>query len=511
MSRLRLLPLLFLAAACAPAEPEAPPNILFVFTDDHSLAALSAYGSEINQTPNMDRIAAEGMRFDYCLVTNSICAPSRATILTGKYSHVNGQITNAERFDGGQWTFPKALQDAGYQTALIGKWHLRSAPTGFDFWRVLFGQGPYYNPRLRTPDDTLEFTGYTTDIITDQALSWLDEERDPSQPFLLMYQHKAPHRRWESGPDHLATYDGETIPEPETLYDDYAGRGSAAAAATMRIADNLSARDLKITPPPNLTPEQLATWNAAYEPKNQAAIDANLTGRDLEAWKYQRYIKDYLRSVASVDDNLGRVLDYLDDSGLAENTIVVYNSDQGWYLGEHGWYDKRWIYEPSLRTPLLVRWPGQTSAGSVNTDMVSNVDLAATFLDAAGALMPDDLHGRSLVPLLQGDAPSDWRESFYYHYYEYPASHCVQRHYGVRTERHKLIYFYTIDEWELYDLEADPNELTSVYEDPAYAAVRTDLKAELVRLRAELDVPEDERPVGECTFDMDRWDGQAVE
>lgn len=502
--------LLFGAAyltACTPTEaPPERPNIVFIFTDDHSANAISAYGSEINTTPNIDRLANEGMRFDYCLVTNSICAPSRATILTGKYSHVNGQITNAERFDGSQQTFPKLLQQAGYQTALIGKWHLRSDPTGFDHWRVLIGQGPYYNPPMRSVNDTLRLTGYTTDIITDLTLDWLTDQRDPDKPFMLMFQHKAPHRRWDPSPDHLTLYDDTEIPEPATLFDDFAGRGTASKTANMQVANHLSARDLKLTPPSNLTPEQLETWNAAYGPKNEAVLAEKPSGEELVKWKYQRYIKDYLRSVASVDDNIGRVMAYLEEAGLDENTIVIYNSDQGWYLGEHGWYDKRWMYEESLRTPLLVRWPGQIMPNSVNTAMVSNVDLAATFLDLADAPMPGDLHGRSLVPFFKGDTPADWRTSFYYHYYEYPASHCVERHYGVRTDRHKLIYFYQIDEWEMYDLETDPDELTSVYDDPAYADVVTELKAELTRLRTELAVPEDTRPSGECNFDTEGWE-----
>ena len=370
---------------CELEEEEPTPNIIFIFTDDHSANAVSAYGSVINETPNIDRIAAEGMLFQNCFVTNSICAPSRATILTGKYSHLNGQLTNGQIFDGGQQTFPKLLRQAGYETAMIGKWHLRSDPTGFDYWRVLLGQGPYYNPPMRSEADTIQFTGYTTDIITDLTLEWLKEKRDASKPFMVMYQHKAPHRRWEPGPDHLTMYDDVDIPEPPTLFDDYTGRTTAASTQNMEIADNLTDRDLKITPPPNLTEEQLEVWNAAYGPKNDEIRENPLSGEEFVRWKYQRYIKDYLRSVASVDDNIGRILEYLDESGLAENTIVIYNSDQGWYLGEHGWYDKRWMYEESLRTPLVVRWPGHITPGTRNEDFVSNVDFAATFLDIAGA------------------------------------------------------------------------------------------------------------------------------
>lgn len=490
-----VLGLVSLAACEEPPTPAPRPNIVFIFSDDHGSQAISAYGSRLNETPNIDRIAREGMLFRHALVTNSICAPSRAVILTGKYSHRNGQLTNEETFDGSQPTFPKLLQAAGYETALFGKWHLKSEPTGFDEWQVLIGQGPYYNPPIETASGTESHTGYTTDIITDLALGWLQSREDDSRPFLLMLQHKAPHRWWDPGPEHLTMYDDVEIPEPETLFDDYEGRGAAARNQTMRIDRDLTERDLKLVPPDDLNEEQLALWNAAYEPKNEAFRDAELDGEALVRWKYQRYAKDYLRAVASVDDNTGRVLDYLDEAGLAENTIVVYASDQGWYLGEHGWFDKRWMYEESLRMPLLVRWPGTAAPGTESAAMVSNVDLAETFLDAAGVPVPGDMQGRSLVPLLRGEPPGDWRESFYYHYYEYPGWHDVARHYGVRTARHKLIYFYTLDEWELYDLEKDPDELTSVYDDPSYADVVDELKAELARLREELAVPDDDRPL----------------
>jgi len=485
-------------AGCTSDETSDRPNIIFIFTDDHSAEAISAYGSVINTTPHMDRLAREGMRFDRCYVTNSICAPSRATILTGKYNHINGQLTNAETFDGSQQTFPKLLQQAGYQTAMFGKWHLKSAPTGFDEWKVLIGQGPYYNPPIRTAGDTVRYTGYTTDIITDLALEWLEEGRDGGKPFMLMYQHKAPHRNWQPGPQYLTMYDDEEIPEPSTLFDNYEGRTQAARMQAMTVERHLTESDLKLVPPGNLTTEQLEAWNAAYEPKNEAYRDSNVEGDELTQWNYQRYIKDYLRSVAAVDDNIGRLTEYLRESGLADRTIVIYSSDQGWYLGEHGWYDKRWMYEESLRTPLIVRWPGHVTPGSVNNNIVSNLDFAETFLDLAGADVPGDMQGRSLKPLLEGETPQDWRESFYYHYYEYPGWHCVQRHYGVTTGRHKLIYFYLLDEWELFDLEKDPNELNSVYDDPDYAPVIEELKGELERLRTLYRVPEDTRPTGEC-------------
>jgi len=483
--RLKLFAVAFLLSSLAGAARAADerPNILFVFTDDHAAHAIGAYGSKINQTPNIDRLAREGMLFRNCFCTNSICAPSRAVILTGKHSHLNGVIDNRQQFDGTQQTMPKLLQAAGYQTAMIGKWHLKTAPTGFDHWIVLPGQGVYYNPRFRTPEGTVQFTGYTTDIITDLALEWLKEDRDAEQPFLLMYQHKAPHREWDPGPAHLTMYDDVEMPEPATLFDDYAGRTTAAAKQEMTLARHFSKRDMKLAPPPTINEEQLKDWNAAYGPKNEAFQEANLSGDDLVRWKYQRYIKDYLRCIASVDDNLGRVLDYLDESGLADNTVVIYSSDQGFYLGDHGWYDKRWMYEESLRMPLVVRWPKAIKPGGVDEHLVQNLDFAETFLEIAGAEIPDDMQGQSLVPLLKGESPGDWRRSIYYQYYEYPAVHMVQRHYGVRTGRHKLIHYYLIDEWELFDLEKDPDELKSVYDDPTYADVRRKLTAELTRLR----------------------------
>jgi arylsulfatase A-like enzyme len=473
----------------------ARPNILFIFTDDHSSQAISAYGSKINQTPHMDRIAKEGMLFRNCFVSNAICGPSRAVIQTGKYSHLNGFLTNGNSFDGSQQTFPKLLQKAGYQTAVVGKWHLKTTPTGFDYSEVLVGQGPYYNPPMKKNGENTKHIGYTTEIITDLALDWLQNERDEDEPFMLMYQHKAPHRNWQPGPGYLNRYDDVTIPEPETLFYDYSGLGSAAKQQQMSIEHNLSAGDLKLTPPGGLTPEQLATWNAAYEPKNAAFKAMNLQGKELIQWKYQRYIKDYIRCVDAVDDNIGRVLKYLDDTGLAENTIVIYSSDQGWFLGENGWFDKRWIYDVSLRMPLLVRWPGVVKPGTENTDFVSNVDFAQTFLDIAGVEQPADMQGRSFVPLLKGQTPDDWRKSFYYQYYEYPGAHSVRRHYGVRAKDHTLVYYYGIDEWELFDNRKDPNQLTSVYNNPEYAEVVKKLQQEIDQLRVELKVPVDERPI----------------
>lgn len=475
------------ANAAAGGARSSRPNILFIFTDDHAAHAIGAYGSKVNKTPNIDRLAAEGMLFRNCFVTNSICGPSRAVILTGKYSHLNGFPDNrgSTVFDGSQQTFPKLLQNAGYQTAMIGKWHLKSDPTGFDYWNVLAaggGQGTYYNPEMKSAAGVQQHRGYVTDIITDLSLDWL-KRRDPNKPFMLMYQHKAPHREWEPGPKYLSTPD-RTLTEPETLFDDYSGRSQAARDQEMSIARNLYDKDLKLGPPPKqLNAEQRAAWEKAYEPKNAEFRKQNLAGDDLVRWKYQRYMNDYLRCVASVDDNIGRVLEYLEQAGLDKNTIVVYSSDQGFYLGDHGWYDKRWMYEESLRTPFIVRWPGVTKPGSEDRHIALNLDFAETFLSAAGAKIPADMQGESLVPLLRGEAPADWRKSMYYHYYEFPQPHHVEPHYGVRTVRHKLIYYYRIGQWELFDLDKDPHELKSVYDDPAYAEIVSNLKTELKRLQ----------------------------
>ncbi len=472
------------------------PNILFIFTDDHGYQAISAYGSNRNKTPNIDRIAKDGMRFENCFVTNSICGPCRAVILTGKHSHLNGFMTNGNSFDGSQQTFPKLLRKSGYQTAIYGKWHLKTEPTGFDDWQVLIGQGPYYNPPMRSKEGPKKLTGYTTDLITDLTLDWLKNKRDKNKPFMLMSQHKAPHRNWQPGPKHLTLYDDVEMPYPKTFWDDYKGRTTAASTQAMTVARHLSGNDLKLNAPRNLTPEQLAAWNKAYDPKNKAFREAKLEGKARIEWQYQRYVKDYLRCVTSVDDNIGRLLDYLDESGLAENTIVIYSSDQGWYLGEHGWYDKRWMYKESFKTPLVVRWPGVVKPGSVNSDFVSNLDFAQTFLDIAGVKeIPEPMQGHSLVPVFKGNTPSDWRKSMYYHYYEFPGAHSVRRHYGVQMGNHKLIHFYNLDEWELFDLEKDPDEMQSVYADPNYADTLVKMKAELTRLREHYRVPEDTRPV----------------
>lgn len=484
------------AEAAAPDAGPSRPNIILIFSDDHALQAIGAYGSKINQTPAIDRLAREGMLFRNCYVGNSICGPSRATILTGKYSHLHRFVRNGNQFDGSQPTLPKYLQAAGYQTALIGKWHLVSDPTGFDHWDILIGQGPYYNPPMIRNGVRHEHTGYTTHIITDKTLHWLQQERDPSRPFFLMYQHKAPHRDWAPHPDYFHLYEDQDIPEPETLFDDYWDRGLPARTQDMTIAHSLTRKDLKLIPPDNLTPEQLAAWNAFYEPRNAAFRAANLKACDLVRWKYQRYIKDYLRVVAAMDDQIARVLDYLDQSGLSQNTIVVYSSDQGFFLGEHGWFDKRWIYQESVKTPLIIRWPGVAKPGSVNTDIVSILDLPETFLDAAGVPIPQDMQGRSLRPVLAGQTPLDWRQSWYYHYYEYPGSHNVRRHYGVVTKDFTLAHFYEpeVNSWEMYDHARDPQQIRNVADLPEYAAQRKVLEEEIKRLRRELLVPDEDPP-----------------
>ena len=492
----------FAPAANAAADAPKQPNILFIFSDDHAYQAMSCYPRPlaVNETPNLDRLAKSGMRFDRCLVTNSICGPSRAVILTGKYSHANGFYNNTNsRFDGAQTTFPKLLKSAGYTTALIGKWHLVSQPTGFDYWHTLPGQGIYYNPPMNDNGKQVKHEGYTTEIITDLSLDWLKNRRDKSKPFLLMCQHKAPHREWSPSLKHLGKYEKTKFPEPATLFDNYAGRGKPEHNQDMTLAKTFSPLDVKLNPPPGINAEQKAIWDAYYGPKNEQFRKANLSGDDLTRWRYQRYMHDYISCIASVDDSVGQMLDYLVESGLEENTIVVYASDQGFYLGEHGWFDKRWIFEESLRTPLLVRWPGVTKPGTSNADIVSNVDFAATFLDAAGVTIPADLQGKSLRPILSGQTPADWRKSFYYHYYEFPGPHDVARHYGVVTDRYKLVRFYDYDkpdyeEWELFDLKTDPQEMKSVYGDPAYAEIQAQLHTELKRLRKELAVPENDPP-----------------
>ena len=462
------------------------PNILFIFTDDHALNAISAYGgplAKIAPTPHLDRIAREGMLFNHCLVTNSICAPSRAVVLTGKYSHLNGQLTNKNVFDGSQQTVPKLLKKGGYQTAIVGKWHLKSIPTGFDHFEVLKGQGQYYNPLLFTNGRDVNHVGYTTDIITDQALEWLDQ-RDEKKPFFLMCQHKAPHGKWEPALRHLHEFDDIEIPEPPTLFDDYSGRSPASAQHKMDIADHIGEKRLMLSYASKFTPEQFKQFDQAFRRKNEAFRKAGLTGKDRTRWHYQRYIKNYLRSVKAVDENIGRMLDYLDRKKLTKNTIVIYSSDQGFWLGEHGWFDKRWMYEESLHTPLLVRWPNKIKPSSKNELLVSNLDFAPTFLELAGAKPAKDMQGESLLPLFKGNTPKHWRMTHYYHYYE-AGGHGVPIHYGVTDGKEKLIRFpdANLNTWEFFDLEKDPMEMKNLYRDKSYTANIKTMKKELHRLR----------------------------
>ena len=477
------------------------PNIVFVFTDDHAPHAIGAYNGwlkSVNPTPNIDKLAAEGMLFVNSFCTNSICGPSRAVIQTGKHSHKNGFMNNGNTFDWNQQTFPKLLQKAGYQTAIYGKSHLKGHPQGYDSWAVLPGQGLYYNPDMITPEGQVTIEGYCTDIVTDMAVEFLEEGRDESKPFMLMVQHKAPHRNWMPALRHLNLYDDIDIPEPSTLFDDYRDNAPAARYQELEIDRHMHINYdlfLDLTPDfPDLpirtdksawrnlqrmTPEQVKAWRAAYEPKDKAFHEANLTGKDLVRWKYQRYAKNYLRSVKGVDESVERLVDTLDDLGLDDNTIFIYSSDQGFYIGDHGWYDKRWMYEESLKMPFIVKWPGVAQPGSRTTKMVQNLDYAETFLDIAGAPIPSDMQGVSLVPLLKGENPSDWRKSIYYHYYEYPSVHMVPRHNGIRTNRYKLMHFYQFDEWEFYDLRSDPDEYNNLYGNPEYKNLVNRMKREL--------------------------------
>ncbi|MCF8374178.1 MAG: sulfatase-like hydrolase/transferase [Bacteroidales bacterium] len=493
--------LLLFTASCNSPKPRSTdkkPNILFIMADDHAYQAISSYDGSLNQTPNIDRLAKDGMRFTNSFCTNSICGPSRAVMLTGKYSHINGHIDNNVTFDGSQQTFPKLLHEAGYQTAMIGKWHLKSDPTGFDYWNILPGQGQYYNPDFIENGERKRILGYVTDITTDIALNWFDK-RDKEKPFCMLLHHKAPHRNWMPAPEYLNKYDSVDFPVPETYFDDYATRGEAERDQLMEIANDMyNSYDLKL-PPINkedsdyleatfnrMNDKQKADWEKAYKSKNEDFINAHLTGKELAVWRYQRYMQDYLACIASVDDNIGRVLDYLDKEGLSENTIVVYTSDQGFYLGEHGWFDKRFIYEQSLRMPLIVRYPKEIKPSVNDKDMVLNLDFASTFLDFAGIPIPNDMQGRSLRKVLDSDTPDDWRDAIYYRYYEYPGPHSVKRHYGIRTQRYKLVHFYfDVDYWELFDLKNDPLEVNNLYNQPEYSSLIDSLKIKLDDLQKE--------------------------
>lgn len=507
------LVLLFTLFSCEEKKvlPKKRPNIIFIMSDDHAYQAIGAYGSNLIETPHIDRIANEGITFTNACVTNSICAPSRATILTGKHTHINGKTDNRRPFDTTQVTFPELFQDAGYQTAMFGKLHFGNNPKGVDDFMILPGQGNYINPDFITKTgDTIRKEGYVTDVITDVTLEWLNKKRDTTKPFMLMYLHKAPHRPWWPRPDKFKAFLGKTFPEPKTLFDSYENRGTAAKTAEMNLlTDMMYNHDSKIRPqltdkmnPQPFVPEYKGGFDnpytcraskaqkALYEPildqinKDFEKNWPNMTDKEKMRWKYQRYLQDYLACISSVDDNVGRVLDYLDANQLAENTLVVYTSDQGFYLGEHGWFDKRFIYNESFKTPLLVRWPNKIKPGISNEEMVQNLDFAQTLLEAAQISAPEDMQGESLMPLLTSNE-TDWtRDAVYYHYYEYPAVHQVKRHYGIVTTDFKLAHFYyDIDEWELYDRKNDPYEMNNVFNDPAYAEVVKSLQIKLEDLR----------------------------
>lgn len=478
-------------------EESIQPNILFIFSDDHASHAIGAYGPKHNnpelhkfvQTPNLDRLAQEGMLFTNVFCGNSICGPSRATILTGKHSHLNGMLNNDTIFNNAQQTFPKLLQQCGYETAWIGKWHLFSEPAGFDHWQILDNpgqQGSYYNPVIGTLEGQEEVTGHTATIITDRAINWLKSQRNTAKPFFLAYSHKTPHREWLPGPDEFSLYKDVDLPMPSNFYDDYSTRSSALKVQEMEVANDMNEQDLKLVPPAYLNEEQLELFRNAYEEENEAFRKANLTGKAKAEWHFQRYVKDYLRSVTSMDKEIGRMLQYLEEAGLAENTIVIYSSDQGFYLGDHGWYDKRWMYEESLRMPLIIRWPGNTAPASTNDHIIQNTDYAATFLDMAGLPIPGDIQGQSIVPLLRNGNPDNWRDVAYYHYYAYPDWHMVQPHYGIRSDCYKLIHFYTTDEWELFDLQEDPDEMTNEYLNPEYRDVVNAMEERLEKERIAL-------------------------
>ncbi|MGE5944450.1 MAG: sulfatase [Flavobacteriales bacterium] len=509
------------------------PNIIFIMTDDHAAQAISAYGHPISQlapTPNIDRMASEGAIFENNFCTNAICGPSRAVILTGKHSHINGFRMNGDVFDGSQQTFPKLLQKAGYKTAIVGKWHLHGYPEGFDFWNILNDQGNYYNPQFITIKDTVHIdkdrientahwtvklpdttvvNGYATDLITDYAIDYIASVKDGDQPFMLMVHHKAPHRNWMPALRHLNKYDSVQFPLPDTYFPTHEGSTASKEQQQTIYKDMYEGHDLKMTVAKGsnelahnpwttdferMTPQQRAIWDKAYRPKNDAMHEANLTGKDLAIWKGQRYLQDYLATIASVDEGIGKILDYLEAHNLSENTLIVYTSDQGFYLGEKGWFDKRFMYEESLKMPLVMKYPAAIKKGTVIKDLTQNLDFAETFLDFAYVEIPGNMQGKSLKPLLlNGSENDDFREAIYYHYYDYPAFHMVKKMYGIRTKRYKLIHVYDdIDEWELYDLEIDPQELNNRIKDKAYDAIEAELLTQLKALQDNYDVTEKE-------------------
>ena len=491
MTLVRTLAVATMLAVPSMAVAQAPanrPNIVFIMTDDHAAHAIGAYGSRVNATPNLDRLARAGALFTSVFATNSICTPSRAAILTGQYSHLNG-VTMFNRFDSSRMTVARLLRQGGYHTGLVGKWHLGSDPVGFDYWEILPGQGAYFNPILYTATSEKTYTDrYVTDVITDLALDFL-QRRPQGKPFFLMMHHKAPHRPWEPAKSHAAHFAGQRIPEPVTFWDSYVTRSDALRENQQRVAADLTNRDLKLMPPSGLDPEQLTKWRAT-KPDSVTIVrdgrEITLTGEALVRWKYQRYMQDYLATVQSVDDSVGRVLDYLDKANLARNTIVVYTSDQGFFLGDHGLFDKRFMYDESIRMPFLVRWPSTVKAGTRIDAMALNVDFAPTLLEAAGLSIPSEMQGRSLVSVLRGRTPADWRSAMYYRYYHDPGDHNTRAHYGVRTRTHKLIYFWKKNQWELFDLVKDPYELHNLYGEPGLEALTTQLTELLAKLKSDI-------------------------
>ena len=500
---------LFLIVSCKQKEKPkeelaiGPPNIIFIMSDDHAYQAISAYNHELGKlapTPNIDRIAKNGAIFQNNFCTNSICGPSRAVILTGKHSHINGFRMNGERFDNSQPTLPKHLKKLGYETAIVGKWHLHGEPTGFDYWDILNDQGNYYNPEFIQGEDTTVVEGYATDLITDKSLEWLQERKDGQKPFYLMVHHKAPHRNWMPALRHLNVYDSITFPLPDTYFPEFENQTAAAEQQQtiykdmyeghdLKMSDGLGSTDLAHNPWTTdferMTPEQRKIWDEAYLPKNNAFYEADLHGKELAKWKGQRYLHEYLATVKSVDEGIGRILDYLEETGLDENTLVVYTSDQGFYLGEHGWFDKRFMYEESMKMPLLMQLPGVIEPGTSINALVQNLDFAPTFLDLAGGQQyASEMQGESFRGLLDG-TQDDFKDAVYYHYYDFPAFHMVKRQYGVRTDRYKLIHFYDdIDEWEFYDLEKDPKELHNAINDEEYKEVIVAMHHKLDSLQA---------------------------
>jgi arylsulfatase A-like enzyme len=483
--RTLIVPFVLALAAALPAAAADRPNIVYIMTDDHAAHAIGAYGSHVNKTPNLDRIAREGAIFTSVFATNAICTPSRAAILTGQYAHLNG-VTMFNRFDSSRMTVARLLQAGGYYTGMIGKWHLGSDPVGFDRWEILPGQGVYVDPVFYTATDEKTYTGrYVTDVITDLGIDFI-RNRPKGKPFFLMLHHKAPHRPWEPDAAHGAEFSSRWIPEPETLWDTYDTRTDALHENAQRVAKDLTRRDLKLPPPPDLDAEARTAWLGTKPMSVTTEIGGEtvtLTGEALVRWKYQRYMQDYLATVQSVDDGVGRVLDFLDRNGLSRNTIVIYTSDQGFFLGDHGLFDKRFMYEESLRMPFLVRWPSAIKPGTRVDAMALNVDFAPTFLDVAGLPASGDMQGRSLLPILRARPPADWRTSMYYRYYHDPGDHNTRAHYGVRTRTHKLIYFWKKDQWELFDLVNDPRELHNLYGQRGQEALTATLKAELARLK----------------------------